>query len=230
MIRATARARFTAADFDFVVRCLSKKQEDAVNLADLFHDETSRDSILDHELLVQAILSHDPHLSVSPQLYFYVLTRRVLMEAGIDDRDLTDYIASVLVKFMQASNLASPIQRMEGSFTYVSDLLLALRDATPSQTFVLRAHVGNYSLFVTGLFLDNLERRSRRGAPDPEFYEEMGQMNYRLIAKMPQARQCHLVQVYEQLGQRFHQIRLALNTLAERLIHIDDTPHPPALR
>jgi len=229
MIRATARARFTAADFDFVIRCLSKEREDAVTLTELFQDEASRDAILDHELLVRALLSHDPHLGVSPQLYFYVLTRRVLMEVDIDDRDLTDYIASVLVKFMQASHLANPLKRMEGSFIYVSDLLLALRDATPSQSFVLRAHVGNYSLFATGLFLDNLERRSRRGAPDPEFYEEMGRMNYRIVAGMPQAKQCQLTAIYEKLGQQFHEIRLALNNLADRLLNIDDDTHAPRL-
>ncbi len=229
MIRAFARARFTAADFDFVVRSLSKKPEDAISLATLFQDDNTRDTVLDHALLLQAVLSHEPHLPVSPQFYFYILTRRVLLDVGIDDRDLADYLASMLVKFMDASQLASPLQRVEGSLTYLSDLLLALRDATPLQTFVLRAHVGNYSLFVTGLFLGNLERRSRRGAPDPGFYEEMGRMNYRMAAGMPQARRCELGEIYEQLGIHFHEVRLAFNALADRLIHLDDTPHPPLL-
>jgi hypothetical protein len=36
MIQANCRARFTAADFDFVVRILARSQTDHVSLADLF--------------------------------------------------------------------------------------------------------------------------------------------------------------------------------------------------
>jgi len=230
MIRAHARARFTVADFEFVVRALSKSPSDAISLADLFGDEQTRDSLLDHALLLRTLLSGETHLGVSPHLYFYILCRRVLLDAAIDDRNLADYLASMLVKFMEASHLASPIQRIEGSVTYLSDLLLALRDATPAETFILRAHVGNYSLFITGLFLDNLEKRSRRGAPDPAFYEEMGRMNFRIAAGMPQARQCELAAIYDALGIRFHEIRLALNTMADRLLHLDEPPLPPALQ
>ena len=35
---------------------------------------------------------------------------------------------------------------------YISDMLIALQRVTPEQAFLLRAHVGNYSLFVSGIF------------------------------------------------------------------------------
>ena len=57
MIRANCRARFTAADFDFVVRTLARSQTDQVSLVDLLSDVETRDSILDHPRLVDAILS-----------------------------------------------------------------------------------------------------------------------------------------------------------------------------
>jgi hypothetical protein len=69
MIRANCRARFTAADFDFVVRALARSQTDQVSLVDLLSDVETRDSILDHPRLVEAILSNCGHLRISSQFY-----------------------------------------------------------------------------------------------------------------------------------------------------------------
>src|SRR6266704_3229424 len=82
MIRANCRARFTAADFDFVVRTLARSQTDQVSLVDLLSDVETRDSILDHPRLIEAILNHRGHLRISSQFYFYVLARHVLQQGG----------------------------------------------------------------------------------------------------------------------------------------------------
>jgi len=222
MIKANARARLTAEDFDFVVRSLSRHQENAVALADLLIDEEMRDSILDHDVLVQSLFSVERQLRVSPLLFFYILVRRVLSKAGIQDRDLADYLASLLEKFMNTAEMRSPINKAESGLLYISDLMIALKEASPAQTFMLRAHVGNYTLFVTGLFHENIRQRSERGAPDCSFYEEMGRMNYRLIAGTTLAKQAQLTKIYETLAERFHEVRLALNALGDSLINLDD--------
>jgi hypothetical protein len=46
--RANCRARFTAADFAFIVRTVARSQTDQVSLVDLLSDVETRDSILDH--------------------------------------------------------------------------------------------------------------------------------------------------------------------------------------
>ena len=58
MIRANCRERFTAADFDFVVRTLARSQTDHVSLVDLLSDAETRDSVLDSPRLIDAILSN----------------------------------------------------------------------------------------------------------------------------------------------------------------------------
>ena len=58
MIRANCRARFTAADFDFIVRTLARSQTDQVSLVDLLSDVETRDSILDYPRLVESAASH----------------------------------------------------------------------------------------------------------------------------------------------------------------------------
>lgn len=229
MIQANCRERFTAGDFNFVVKTLSKSPCDSVSLTELLTDASTRDSILDHELLVQSILSQTAQLSISPQFYFYVLIRHVLKETGIADRKTCDYIASLLEAFSRTARMKSPANGTDGPIQYLSDMLLALRNASPSQEFLIRAHVGNYSLFITGIFYESVQSRSQRGAPDFAFYEEMGRMNYKVAANHAVARSCELSGIYAALAERFHEIRLALNRLSDRLLNIGDESHVPMI-
>jgi hypothetical protein len=222
MIRANCRERFTAADFDFVVRTLARSQIDSVSLVDLLSDQETRDSVLDNPRLIDAILSSTAHLTISSHFYFYVLARHVLRQAGINDRKLCDYIASLLETFSRISGPQAPHLADERGRQYISDILIALSHATPEQAFFLRAHVGNYSLFLSGIFHENTQRRSLRGAPDLKFYEQIGRTNYQMVASHATARRCELNDVYEELADRFREVRLALNQLSDQLLNLDD--------
>jgi hypothetical protein len=226
MVRANCRERFTAADFDFVVRTLSRSPNDQVSLVDLLSDATTRDTVLDHPRLVDSILSNAGNLRISSHFYFYVLARHVLQQAGIGDRKLCDYIGSLLEAFSRVSVLSAPhvgdtVQR------YISDMLIALQRVTPEQAFLLRAHVGNYSLFVSGIFHENTQRRSLRGGPDVKFYEQVGRASYQMVAGHATARRCDLDDVFEGLAERFHDVRCALNQLSDQLLNLDDDTRPP---
>jgi hypothetical protein len=229
MIQANCRARFTAADFQFIVRCLGRSETDKVSLVDLLSDPEARDAVLDNPRLVDAILSHTGQLSISSSFYFYVLARHVLQRAQIIDRKLCDYIASLLETFSRAGGLRPPHTEEETGRQYISDLLIALTRATAEQSFLLRAHVGNYSLFVSGIFHENAQSRTRRGAPDLEFYEKIGRTNFQLVAAHSTARRCELNEVYEELADRFHEVRVALNHLSDELINLDDDRHASLL-
>ena len=229
MIRANCRERFTAADFDFVVRTLARSQTDHVSLVDLLSDAETRDAVLDSPRLIDAILCQAGQLRISSHLYFYVLARRVLSDVGITDRKLCDYVASLLETFSRVNGMQAPHMTEEGGRQYVSDMLIALTRASSEQAFLLRAHVGNYSLFLSGIFHENTQRRSLRGAPDLAFYEQIGRTNYQMVASHATARRCDLSDVYEELAGRFREIRLALNRLSEQLLNLDEEINPSLL-
>jgi len=229
MIQANCRARFTAADFQFIVRTLARSPNDQVSLVDLLSDAETRDAVLDHPRLVETILSHAGHLSISSSFYFYVLARHVLQRAEISDRKVCDYIGSLLETFSRANGLRPPHSDEDSGRQYLSDMLIALTRASAEESFLLRAHVGNYSLFVSGIFHENAQRRSRRGAPDLEFYEKIGRTNYQLVAGHSAARRCELNDVFEELADRFHEVRLALNRLSDELLNLDDDHCPHLL-
>ncbi|MFN2509617.1 MAG: hypothetical protein ABR589_12700, partial [Chthoniobacterales bacterium] len=64
------------------------------------------------------------------------------------------------------------------------------------------------------------------GGPDLKFYEQIGRTNYQMVASHATARRCELNDVYEELAERFRDVRLALNQLSDQLLNLDDEVSP----
>ncbi|MDD5199592.1 MAG: hypothetical protein PHC88_07285 [Terrimicrobiaceae bacterium] len=229
MIHANCRARFTADDFDFIVRSLSQSPKDAVSLQRLLVDADARDEILEHDALASVILESADSLRISTSLYFYVLCRRVLKNTAVSSREAADYIAAMLDAFTTTARVRRPDPRRDVEMRYMSDILLAIRNAPPSEAFMLRAHMANYALFLSGLFSENIDKRAQRGAPDLSFYEELGRSSYRTAAGHRDAKRFDLEHIYRELADGFREARLALNGLAERLFHLEAPVNLPQI-
>ena len=225
MIQANCRARFTGEDFKFVVRTLSSRPGQEVSLVQLLTDLDTRDEVLDDETLIQAVLENPGNLSISPQFYFYLLARLALKRSGLNDRTLADYLAALLEKFSRTHQLTSPVSNIETH--YISDLLLALKKASPYETFLIRAHVGNYALFISGIFHENISSRSQRGAPDCSYYEDMGRSSFHAVAAHNVARRYEMSGLFANLADHFHECRLALVRLADELLDLGDNHYLP---
>jgi hypothetical protein len=157
-------------------------------------------------------------------LYFYILVRHVLLEAGIDDREAADYLAEMFTVFMNARRSRSPIADGNSPMIYVSDLLAALQNATPRQRFLIRSHLANMALFLVGLFPQFIRRRRRRrGAPGIDFYEQVGRNCYQVASAHRLAETYELSSVFCRLSDRFHDTRVALNNLSDRLLTLEDS-------
>jgi hypothetical protein len=224
MIHANCRARLTADDFEFVVRSLSTSPRDAVSLQQLLIDEDARDEILEHDALAAAILESTDRIRISTPLYFYVLCRRVLKNTAVSSRDAADYIAAMLDAFTHTSRVQRAGRDIE--MRYLSDILFAIRNAPPTEAFLLRAHLANYALFLSGLFSESIDKRAKRGAPDLSFYEELGRSSFRVAAGHREAKRFDLQRIYEELSEGFREARLALNDLATRLLHLESPASP----
>lgn len=221
MVRANCRAQLTADDFDFIVRALSTSPTGKISLQDLLLDENERDSILDHDALSDALLEDPETLRVSPRLLFYVLCRRVLKATRVQSRESTDYIASMLENFLHSGRLHSVAEITQQDLRYLSDMLRVLMTATPGEAFLLRTHIANYALFLCGIFHEHVDRRARRGGPEISFYEEIGRSSFAIAAEHREAKRLSLDSVFAELADGFHDARLALNDLAERIFHLD---------
>lgn len=227
VIQPNCRVQFTAEDIDFIIATLGRGAGDADCLTRLLADEDTRDLILDDERLFRALLEHRGCLRVSARLYFYVLVRQVLRRSGIKERAVTDYVAEVLAEYSESerSRLRAP-GRTE-AMDYFFEMLAALQTADDHTRFHIRAHIGNQTLFMSGIFPDRIRARAeRKGFPDLGYYESLGQSNFRAASDHRLARKHGLNDVFATLSERFHETRLALNDMADRLLSVSDADVP----
>jgi hypothetical protein len=189
----------------------------------LLTDPSSRDTVLDDENILRALLEHGGCLRVSTHFYFYILVRRVLKDAGIVDRTVADYVAEMMAEFSRSERARATPAGGPNSLEYFFEMLAALQSADELATFHLRSHIGNQSLFLSGLFPGRiLHRAERRGSPGLRYYEDLGKTSFRAAGDHRLARKYELSNVFHTLAERFGAARRALNDLADRLISLGD--------
>lgn len=227
VIQPNCRVQFTAEDIDFIIATLGRGVGDADCLTRLLADEDTRDLLLDDERLFRALLEHRGCLRVSARLYFYVMVRQVLRRTGITDRAVTDYVAEVLAEFSETERTRLRVPGRPEALDYFFEMLAALQTADDHTRFHIRAHIGNQSLFLSGIFPDRIRARAeRKGFPDLGYYESLGQANFRAASDHRLARKHGLNDVFATLSERFHETRLALNDMAERLLSVGEPEVP----
>src|ERR1044071_4925846 len=221
MIQPNCRIQFAAEDIDFILSVLGQKIGTAECLIKLLADEDSRDLILDDEALFHALLERRGCLKVSSRFYFYILVRQVFRRSDIQDRAVADYVSEVLAEFARAERARCLIPGQGGPLDYFFEMLAALKTADDRTSFFIRAHIGNYSLFLSGVFPGRIRFRSEaRGFPDLKYYEGLGRTQYRMASDHRLARRYELSEVLGTLAERFGTTRLALNDIADRLFSL----------
>lgn len=206
-------------DVKFILSVLEPGKEDGGALQKLLIDPEARDAILDDVSLVDALQDRGELLTISSQLYFYLLVRHCLRFQDIGDRDVADYVAALLSQFASAERMIRPLPNDDFASTYIVDLIAALQEHGAEGRFHIHTHIANYALFLTGIFPEHIDhRRRRRGAPGIRYYEAIGQANYEVVSGLHLAGEYELREVFERLAQWFSQIRLALNDLGDRFL------------
>jgi hypothetical protein len=223
IIRPNCRAQFAAEDIDFILSVLGRKIGTAECLVKLLSDEESRDLILDDEALLHALLERRGCLRVSSRFYFYILVRQVLRRSDIQDRAVADYVAEVLAEFSRAERARCRVPGQAAPLDYFFEMLAALQTADDSASFFIRVHIGNHSLFLSGVFPARIRFRAEaRGCPDLKYYEGLGRTQYRAASDHRLARRYDVANIFSTLAERFETTRLALNDIADRYFTIGD--------
>src|ERR1041384_1592714 len=180
MIQPNCRVQFAAEDIDFILSVLGGRISNAECLVKLLADEESRDLILDDEALLHALLERRGCLRVSSRFYFYILVRQTFRRSGVEDRAVADYVAEVLAEFARAERARCVLPAQTNPLAYFFETLAALQKADERTSFYIRVHIGNYSLFLSGVLPDRIRFRAEaRGFPDVRYYDAMGRTHYR---------------------------------------------------
>lgn len=217
MILPNVRERLTPQDMDLVVRLLAggspgKERRYRERVA-----EGERDDLLSEPALFD-LLCRAPGIAGPPAtLFLYVAVRSALRRVGIDDAELSDYLSALLLEFGMRDRALRIAPADDQIYRYVSDIVADLDAvADARRAFLLRAHLGNFSLWLSGVFPDHItSRRERRGGPDFRYYEEMGVRGFRLASDHQLAREWALAPIYDRAAESFERLRVGLNRLSD---------------
>lgn len=142
-VPTSCRERLQPRDFEFITRVLAGGDRGATFLAELFGEADSLAVVLDQDKLPRAVLELPAPLSISPELYFYVIVRRSLKDAGIDDLEIADYVATTLAHHARGGHHSASRggDRPEAEFTYHLDFIEKMTDSSSTGALFPRGAV-----------------------------------------------------------------------------------------
>lgn len=219
MILADTRSRLSSNDRQLVILLLSRgSAKDRARFERQIEME-GVDPLLDRPELFERLVAVRGMLLPSPELFYYVAVRHLLQSAGSDDRDLADYLAAMLLDFGRRDRAWRIDWNDDHRHRYLVDILEDLSVSSGSRQFKVMVHLGNYALWLVGVFPDYIAaRRLRKGGPGAGYYERLGQQGFRLASDHQMADSMGLEPVLRAASEGFSLARCALNKLSDRLL------------
>lgn len=217
MILPNLRQRLTSDDRQLVLDVLA--EGNAGRRRDLEQQAGAEgpDALLDEPDLPRLLRDHPGCAAPSAQLFIYVTVRHTLRDTGIEDLRLADYLGALLHDFGSRDRAWRIAPHDDDQFSTLADILASAVAAPGRRGFLLRVHLGNYSLWLAGVFPDRITaHRERRGGPGFRYYEELGAQGFRLAADDRYARELEVADVYTRAADLFAPLRVALNRLSDQ--------------
>ena len=219
MIQATVRRHLTRDDAQLVARLIARDSGTPLEEIERKLSDEGFDAVLDDPRLPTAMLRAGQGMWTSLPLVSYVMVRHSLRRLGEEDRRLADYVAAVLMHFGMRDNASRVSAADDQVYDSLAELLADVDDPDVRRSFLVRTHLGNYALWLSGLFPDYIEHRKwRRGGPDLDYYEEMGRRGYQLAAGHRLADEHGIAALFATAAERFGLLRAALNDVSDSLL------------
>jgi len=219
MIRADLRSRLRAADVELVILLLSRGSAHRRAAVERQLAAEGPDALLEKPELLERLLAVRTMLVPSEALFFYVVLRHALRRSGVDDRDLADYLGSLMLEFGRRDRAWRVDWNDDARHAYLVDILADLDATSGERRFRVMAHLGNYALWLAGLFPDYIAARQlRSGGPGVTYYDALGSRGFGMASDHELADRYGLEEVFRSAAERFSDIRAALNGVSERYL------------
>jgi hypothetical protein len=218
MITTSVRASLTADDLRLATQLLSDGDAAEARRLGARAARAGPDVLWDDARLMGALVASRGLAAPSAALFYYVVLRRLLLDLGVDDRAVTDYCAALVLAFGRADRAWRIDGHEENRYAYLVELIAEADRAGGERQFRVRVHLGNFALWLTGIFPDYIAaRRSRKGGPDLPYYEALGRTGFLLASDHRLAGRYGLEDVLRAAGERFGELRVALNRMSDRM-------------
>ena len=156
----------------------------------------------------------DQRSSPSPKLkdFFLELVRRSFGQLGVGDQQVADYVATVLADFSRSDRWLQLRDADGRRLTSVVEMMLAQLGVVNDETErvqgerALRKYVGDYTLFMSGLFRRFVERGGYLS-----YYIEEGARSYRAVSELDVSLYNPGFLMFDELSKRFESYSGALD-------------------
>ncbi len=213
------RGRLTAADLQLVILLLSRGSAHRRAYLERRLAAEGPDALLDAPDLMERLLTVRTMLVPSEALFYFVIVRHALTQAGVDDRELADYLAALLLEFGQRDRAWRVDWNDDQRHRYLVDVLIDLESSAGERQFRVMLHLGNYALWLAGLFPDYIAARHlRKGGPAVTYYDALGRRGFGMASDHTLATEYGLDGVLRTAADRFPSLRSALNGVSDRLL------------
>ncbi|MGA2634771.1 MAG: hypothetical protein ABSF16_11085 [Terracidiphilus sp.] len=143
---------------------------------------------------------------------------------GLHDPDVTDYVARLLCEFSQSENLYKVRDDAGRPIEELTDMMLAadpVHGTAPSfdAERALRKHIGDYALFVAGMYPEAIgsNRRLRHRQPSLEELIRAGKESYYIVSQFNLFEYEQEAPLFARLSDRFERCILGLTLVREEI-------------
>ena len=145
------------------------------------------------------------------QGFFLNMTQRCFAELGIRDAEVTGYVADVLTEFARSDRLYRMRSRRNQRLDSVVEMLVAddqtvSRENPLMQERRMRKYLGDYTLFMSGIFRSNVERGGYL-----DYYLQEGRRSYRKVSEVDLSLYRTGFLLFQELSEKFEYLSGALD-------------------
>jgi hypothetical protein len=197
------------------------------------------------------LLSYDPPLDLRTEVFFFVLLYQLRrkfrrdedfrqefresflstsdrswspesVERFLDDGRLLHYLVDLLDTFVDSETVHTVPGMEDQEFRYVFEMIEASQTSGERQSYRIFRHIGDYSLYLTGVFPDWIRyRHERKNRPmDVDDYSDFGRTYFNKASKHRLAREKRMEPVFKKLSEGYDLVRTSLEMLFKKVVPV----------
>lgn len=166
------------------------------------------------------------------QQFFNLLVERNYEEVGVCQPEVHHYVANLLTEFCHADNLFKIKNGQGRALDDVGEILLESDPVYgPAPSFdrerQVRKHIGDYTLFFTGMFPESLNRIRLRRQRMEGFIDfvKAGKESYYIVSKFEHYEYARVAPLFRRMSEEFERLVYGLNQVKNEL---QEMQHPIA--
>ncbi len=164
------------------------------------------------------------------QLFVELVGRHYAEEIGLRDPQIVNYVAHLLAEFCDLEQIFRLRDAAGRQLTDVGEMLLESNPVFgPALSFdrerQVRKHIGDYTLFFTGMFPESINRFRLRRHRLESFVDwiKAGKESYYIVSKFEHFEYARVAPLFARLSQHFEQCVYGLNRVKNEL---QEMQHP----